>query len=353
MAFYEIFPEDFDDGDIDHDGQGCGLIFWFAGQRPGSNLCFDSSLYRNNGDLTTMNPPEDWIGGHHGTALDFDGSNDWVGLRSFVIPNALTAAYTVSLWFKSTTAGRSERLFSQRSSTNDSHNLWIQTNEIGYTLYNGTGHNGSVAFTDTTNWHHLVGVHFGSASVAAYLDGVPITGNVTRTTSNTSGTTAIGAGVGGAQTFLGAISDVRVYNRALTAGEVWDLYSNPTGILLPQRKVLKRNAAAGAFSIVAGSGSYSLTGTAATLKFGRLLSAGSGSFSVTGSAAGVLFGRKLTANSGSFSITGTAATPKFGRLLSAGSGTYLISGKSANLNFSGAQLRKYQFLLRRALWRMK
>jgi hypothetical protein len=66
-----------------------------------------------------------------------------------------------------------------------------------------------------------------------------------------------------------------------------------------------------------------------------------------------LFGRKLTANSGSFSITGTAATPKFGRLLSAGSGTYLISGKSANLNFSGAQLRKYQFLLRRALWRMK
>jgi len=352
MAFYEQFPEDFDLDDIDFDGQGCGLVFWFAGQRSGSNLCFDSSLYGMHGELENMDPPTDWAGGPNGMALDFDGSNDRV-----VLPNLGTlfsADVTISVWVLETNLSAVRYIFDGRAAASNGFGLRIAASSGSIrSEWDATAINQG---TITAGVLQHVAVTRSGTVVKHFVNGwqVGIDGS-----SADDASIATAAAIGArsfstaASVWLGSISDVRLYNRGLTDSEVWDIYSNPTGIILPRKRVLKRNAAGGAFSIAADSGSYSLTGTAATLKFGRLLSAGSGSFSATGSAAGLLFDRKLAANAGSFSVTGTAATPKFGRLLSAGSGAYSISGKSANLNFSGAQLRKYQFLLRRALWRMR
>src|SRR4030066_177656 len=75
--------------------QAQGLVFAFLGQHPGSNLCFDSSLYGNHGTLTSMDPPNDWVWGHHGMALDFDGSDDFVLIGD---KEPATTEMTISLW---------------------------------------------------------------------------------------------------------------------------------------------------------------------------------------------------------------------------------------------------------------
>jgi hypothetical protein len=124
-------------------------------------------------------------------------------------------------------------------------------------------------------------------------------------------------------------------------------YAAPTGFTAWD------SSTANSYTLTAGSGSFALTGSAATLKAARLLTASAGSFTVTGSPATLKKGylltassgsfvltgsvatltaaRKLTASAGSFVINGAAATLKRGLLLTAGSGSYALTGSSATL----------------------
>lgn len=93
------------------------------------------------------------------------------------------------------------------------------------------------------------------------------------------------------------------------------------------------SAAPGAFTLVANSGSFTITGTAADLEKGFYLSVESGSYTVTGTAATLKKGFYISAVSGSYTVTGAAATLKATRLLTAATGSYSISGTAASLLF--------------------
>jgi len=71
------------------------------------------------------------------------------------------------------------------------------------------------------------------------------------------------------------------------------------------------------YTLTADAGSYTITGSDASLLFDRSLSAESGSFSITGSDASLLLDRSLSAEQGSYSITGSDATLRINRSLSA------------------------------------
>jgi hypothetical protein len=99
-------------------------------------------------------------------------------------------------------------------------------------------------------------------------------------------------------------------------------------------------AGSASFTLTATPGSYSITGTAATLtkSGGKLLTATPGSYAIAGTAATLRIGHKLTASASSYAITGpsvtfikSAAAP---RLLTTTSGAYLISGTAATLTYS-------------------
>jgi hypothetical protein len=92
---------------------------------------------------------------------------------------------------------------------------------------------------------------------------------------------------------------------------------------------LTYGAGAGGYTVTADSGSFSITGTAASPLMGRKVVADSGSFAVTGTDAGTLLGRKATADSGAFAITGTDAGALVGRLVAADSGSFSITGTDA------------------------
>ena len=87
--------------------------------------------------------------------------------------------------------------------------------------------------------------------------------------------------------------------------------------------------------LIAASGSAAVTGTAANLKAGCKLIAASDSIVVTGGAASLVRGRRLVADGGSVVITGTAAGLSRARRLVADAGSITVTGSDAALNYSG------------------
>lgn len=85
------------------------------------------------------------------------------------------------------------------------------------------------------------------------------------------------------------------------------------------------------YFLAADGGSYTLTGTAATLTRHLLISAEEGSYTLSGTAATLLAAYLLTADSGSYELTGTAADLLRNHLLGADSGTYTLTGEEATL----------------------
>lgn len=91
-------------------------------------------------------------------------------------------------------------------------------------------------------------------------------------------------------------------------------------------------AGGGAYSVTAETGSFTETGTAASLEFGRVMPADGGSYALTGANAGTLAGRRVTADTGSLALAGTDAAAEFGRLLAADLGAYALTGTDAGLS---------------------
>ena len=87
-------------------------------------------------------------------------------------------------------------------------------------------------------------------------------------------------------------------------------------------------------TLEAGSGTYTWTGTAATLLYNRHLDAASGSYAWTGSDAGLVRSYMIVADSGAYSWVGQDAGLLLDLLLSAESGSYVWTGQDAGLERS-------------------
>jgi hypothetical protein len=85
--------------------------------------------------------------------------------------------------------------------------------------------------------------------------------------------------------------------------------------------------------LTAAQGAYALTGEAANLLFGRKLSTTQGSYTLTGESANLLFGRKMAATQGAYVLTGETVNLLYGRKLVAAEGSYILTGEDAALLF--------------------
>lgn len=102
-----------------------------------------------------------------------------------------------------------------------------------------------------------------------------------------------------------------------------------------------------AYTLTATGGSFTISGTAASLEYGRLLTAAAGSYAITGTDATLTYGQvgayTLAADAGSYAITGTAATLTYAPLnnytLTADPGAFSIDGIAATLIYSGAAVQ--------------
>jgi len=147
-----------------------------------SSTAVDSSDYHLDGQLLNMDDL-DWQAGVAGTALSFDGVNDYVEVADNKALDFGAGNFSVSFWFyKLATASNWSNTYGVnkwKSGAARGTNEWTlsiggQTNkdtpsfvvEIGSTAY-GLGHTSEVTLLE---WHHVVGVRKNN-TMSLYIDG--------------------------------------------------------------------------------------------------------------------------------------------------------------------------------------
>jgi len=188
-----------------------------------NSTAVDRSSSGNNGTLTNMSQGSNPTPGKLGQALSFNGSNQRVTIAN--LPVSGTSDLSMFAWVKTAVTGTRKGIMVIGSQIgNQGIMLFINaSNQVEVDASGVVGPNSTVTVTDG-KWHH-VGFIMRSGSVTQiYVDGVA-SGTAGSLSPNltSAGTNWIGEDFGLAY-FNGTIDEPRVYNRALTAAEVKQLY---------------------------------------------------------------------------------------------------------------------------------
>jgi hypothetical protein len=194
------------------------------------------------GTMTSMTGAANTAAGQIGTALNFDGSADYITTADI---NAIDGAtqLTISFWIKASSLAANQIIISKYNGTNGlvimTSNVCGGSNDIEF--YADVATSGAYGCTQgdfhaTGVWEHWVIVYDGTAAVGSrdkiYYNGVSRavglgTSPPTAMGSNTATLNIAKHPTGGPAdpTFPGLIDDVRIYTRALTDADVAALYS--------------------------------------------------------------------------------------------------------------------------------
>jgi len=151
------------------------------------------------------------------SAYYFDGDGDY--LETANIPSFDN--YTISLWAKPASSGTYEAMF---SSYNDSgYGFQIDLNGSNFHIRKSSGSNIVLSTAQLDAWTFIAFTYDGINSIAYINNETPV--------SDSGGTTEfnrfrIGRNRNGSTFFTGAIDELRIYNRALTASEISSRFAN-------------------------------------------------------------------------------------------------------------------------------
>lgn len=201
---------------------------------PISRWTFDEGSGNTAADIQgsrtgTLTNGASWASGRFGAAVLLDGTNDYVALPTFSVSGS---ALTIAAWVRTNSFGTGEQRFI--SKTGGSTTYWsLGTNGTSLLFRLRAGGSNrtltSPAILQANSWYHAVATYDGS-TMRLYLNGAQVAATGKSGSLSTGGTSAvaIGRNPGSAsQYFNGAIDDVRMYSRALTAAEVSALYNEP------------------------------------------------------------------------------------------------------------------------------
>ena len=225
-----------------------GLVgAWLTSFGNSGDTLFDESGFHSDGALTGMDPATDWVNFEGKLALEFDGTTDQQVQVSVAgdLPLDFTQDKTFSLWFKADDTSTTQRMLANQVETTNVTRIWIQANEVGVTSYNGTFFSASTAFTDTTGWHHIVGIHDGTTPIG-YLDGVLMASTTNRGGKGGGPSFNIGSDTVavGSNPFNGLLADVFAWDRLLVPNEIQQLFVDPLAPFRLRRRVIPKSPVA-------------------------------------------------------------------------------------------------------------
>ena len=205
-----------------------GLVAWYQLNGNAS----DASGYGNNGTVYGATSAANRFG-NPGNAMGFDGYNDYVQVANNASLN-ITNAITVSAWINRDVTGVRHDVVCKTTTSGsyDGYHLIVGAqNEVQFALdIDGVWNGCEGGAIDAGNWHQLTGT-FDGTQIALYIDGILwATERDPGTIGVNNQNLYIGRAVPGFETgyfFDGSIDDVRIYNRALSSGEVQQLYNIP------------------------------------------------------------------------------------------------------------------------------
>lgn len=220
-----------------------GLVSWWQFEDGAGTTASETTGTASAG---TLSGGPTWVAGHIGSyAIHFAGYPQFVTVPNGGNLNNVSTG-TVSMWvrwsgtqdpsFSGSNYGcvlsrQSNGIFSNdiiclsNTSPGSGVIVWLWTNNVTPVT------SGTHVVGDNV-WRHVV-VTFSGGTHSIYMDGaLEASGSAAGSTNNNS---AIPLGIGswygdGSSSFSGDIDDVRVYNRALTAGDVAELFADGGGV---------------------------------------------------------------------------------------------------------------------------
>ncbi len=216
-----------------------GLVgYWKFDEGTGTSTA-DSS---GNGHTGTLENGPAWstdvpsIGGPNPYSLSFDGTDDQVRVAGSSSLQFGTGSFTASLWSKTTSGDRSVMGdFTTAGPGNRGYGLYYySSNQVNYFGYGDGGSNDASKPGAVLNgaWHQVTGVFTrsaGNVTIDTYVDGV-LAGSNTAAVGNITSNSDLLFGKYLAQpAFNGLLDDIRIYDRALAAGEVSTLATGCAG----------------------------------------------------------------------------------------------------------------------------
>ena len=179
------------------------------------------------------------VSGRFNEGCEFDGDDDYIdaGTDSSL---DFTDTFAVSVWINPDTKGDFEIVIG-RWATSPGHD-WVlnfenqadQLLKFGIRQSDGNIDVATLSPIPTNEWTHIVGVYDGT-DILIYMNGVvqettPASGNI----DNDGAILSIGSAGDSTLPFNGAIDEVAIYNRSLSASEVYEMYNRLKGRFISQ-----------------------------------------------------------------------------------------------------------------------
>ncbi len=193
-------------------------------EAPGATTFADSSGNGNPGACSGGGCPRAGVTGKQGQAAQFDGADDVITVAD--APTLRNASFTVSAWFRWDGVGTDNVNFLTAKGT---ENMELHTGgDAGVNGLRFIPAGYSATYVDAANviaagWNHVAAAYDGSMATL-YVNGVLVGSRTGISGGNNLTTDATALHIGrrsdGTYPFDGAIDDVRVYNRVLSAGEI-------------------------------------------------------------------------------------------------------------------------------------
>ena len=213
-----------------------GLVMALLMNEGSGNRTYDLTGNGNDGVLT--NGPL-WKPGRNGAAISFDGNNDYVGCGSGLTLQP-SSGITYAVQIRPTVTGQ-HGIISSAGNWYERAYLYLRNQENRQIAF-GVDDVSCFRTGNIINGRHayIVGTYSKSTGAARLYQDTKIIGSGQWTgpivTTADSLIIGYGPGIVAPQRFLGLISDVRIWNRALSPDEVQDLYINPYGFIYKPQK---------------------------------------------------------------------------------------------------------------------
>jgi hypothetical protein len=202
-----------------------------------ANTTADMSGNNNTGTLVGMSTTTSPVAGKIGGALGFNGTSSYISVNSSSSLTPGTSNFSLSLWVYPSQSH--EDLINNSNNNGASFTagyalilrsgcIFGSGGNVQFDMANGTSHDTGICSASSiplNNWSHITVVVSRLNTISIYINGrfdksiaTSLTGSVT------PGTFSIGKGIWTAY-LSGKLDDVRIYNRALSANEVKQLYA--------------------------------------------------------------------------------------------------------------------------------
>jgi hypothetical protein len=221
------------------------LLGWWKFDEGSGTVAKDSSGNQRDGTVYG-NPTWQTSGSPVGNSgyLEFDGLDDYVDVNYITRDAFLLPVYTVSMWFRIDGSDTDERNLISVTNSELNHGMLLSVNRdvVGTMRYlhrhpflYAMGPPYENIYTTTTYndgfWHHAVAVRASDNNRLLYVDGLQVGSEPNAITAFDApmrvilGALFSSGYTQGGRWWNGAIDDVRIYNRALSAAEVTAIYN--------------------------------------------------------------------------------------------------------------------------------